>query len=71
MARFSRATLLSRIKAGLMPVQVDRGGSGKLYDRDAVLRGLKIIPDPDLIPQNDPWDFDETLFDKLAKKKRR
>ena len=47
LARFSRGTLTSRIKAGLMPPPIDSGGGGKLYDRDAVLLGLKIIADPD------------------------
>ena len=56
LAGYSRSTLRNRQRAKLMPLPVDLGATGGIYDRDAVLKALKIVKD-DAVPKQD-WSVD-------------
>lgn len=68
LARYELGTLRKRIAEGLMPEPVEGKGRRMIFLRDDVLMALKIIPDPSMIPEKDPWDFDDEVFDQLSKK---
>jgi hypothetical protein len=62
LAGYSRSTLRNRQRAGLMPKPVDRGTSGGIYDRDAVLKALKIVKDD--APEKQDWSISADAFRK-------
>ena len=71
LAGYSRSTLRSRQRAGAMPMPIDRGGRGGIYDRDAVLKALGIAQDAAPDPA-DAWTFKPDAYrDALAGKVRR
>ena len=71
LARYSSATLWRRIDAGHMPSPLDRGGSGFLFDRRAVLTALGMHTD-EKPPEQKAWDFDPDAFrEALARNVRR
>lgn len=60
-----------------MPLEIDNGGRGGIFDRDAVLCALGIKDDGQQ-QERDPWEFDDAAFDQAfsrplrgSKKKRR
>ncbi|MBX9575900.1 MAG: hypothetical protein K2X07_09700 [Caulobacteraceae bacterium] len=71
LAGYSKGTLRSRQRAGRMPLPIDRGKHGGIYDRDAVLKALGITKEVDQ-PVHDPWDFTPgALREHLASRKRK
>lgn len=55
-ARYGPATLRQRVAAGAMPAPIDRGQRGSsIYDRDAVLKALRITNPADADFEEDPW----------------
>ena len=45
LAKYGRVTLWRRQRAGKMPLPIDRGACGGIYDRDAVLKALGMNDD--------------------------
>ena len=71
LAGYSRSTLRSRQRAGVMPMPIDRGGRGGIYDRDAVLKALGMAQDETPDPA-DAWTFKPDAYrDALAGQIRR
>jgi hypothetical protein len=66
LAGYSRSTLRNRQRAGLMPKPVDRGATGGIFDRDAVLKALKIVKDD--APEKQDWSV--TREDLLGARER-
>lgn len=70
LACYSRSTLRLRQRAGRMPYPIDRGGTGGIYDRDAVLKALGLAQDekPEAV---DPWTFNPDAYrEALARQAR-
>lgn len=71
LAGYSRSTLRTRQDAGRMPLPIDRGKHGGIYDRDAVLKALGLAQDDQHAP-SDPWDFKPgAINDRLSRQVRR
>ena len=64
LAGYSVATLRKRQAAGRMPMPVDRGGRGGIYDRDAVLKALGLAQDENAEHTPDPWDVDPDALNR-------
>lgn len=72
LAGYSRSTLRNRQKAGLMPLKIDRGGGGHIFDRDAVLKDLRIWHESAREEDVDPWMSDPDEYRKaLARQNRK
>lgn len=64
LAGYSRTTLRARQSAGRMPLPVDRGKHGGIYDRDAVLKALGLTQDEQTSTPADAWDFEPGALNK-------
>ena len=71
LAGYSRTTLRSRQRAGAMPLPIDRGARGGIFDKAAVLKALGMTQDATPDPA-DAWTFKPDAYrDALAGKVRR
>lgn len=57
LAGYSKTTLTQRQKAGEMPMPIDRGPRGGIFNRDAVLSALGLADNGQQEDRN-PWDVD-------------
>ena len=71
LAGYSRTTLRARQRAGVMPLPIDRGARGGIFDKAAVLKALGMTQDAAPDPA-DAWTFKPDAYrDALAGKVRR
>jgi predicted DNA-binding transcriptional regulator AlpA len=71
LAGYSRTTLRNRQLAGTMPLPIDRGARGGIFDKAAVLKALGMTQDAAPDP-TEAWTCDiNALRDDLARKVRR
>lgn len=63
LAGYGRTTLWSRQKAGEMPMPIDRGPRGGIFNRDAVLSALGIADNVEQ-EERDPWIVDPDALRK-------
>lgn len=62
LAGYNRVTLWRRQRANLMPLPIDRGGQGGIYDRDAVLKALGMASEQTPSAAVDVWQSDPDAY---------
>ena len=63
LAGYSRTTLRNRQLAGAMPLPIDRGARGGIFDKAAVLKALGMTQD-EKADERDPWDFESGALNR-------